>query len=277
MTVKHLSQLQRYHVTSDYGNLSLLSKYRVGFNECANEVVRYLTGTNDVGYEIRTRLLNHLASCLETWNYAGECESQSGQAHKRYSQPEPPTQRKTIIETCPIAKGFPPHMGGEIGLRVTSGSNDHVNINERVHQQFSRQVINNVNRKCTRHLKQNDHNESAISSDKHDRKMAIYMSCCVNGHTSHFNTYCQSRYNTPPNAISELSYCTNMSQSHIKEPLSDHSDVSCFVDRSQQHMKDQEHDSTCAHCLLGLSLDRATVSMTVQPSSDRLWRPWCQF
>lgn len=45
-----------------------ISKYRAGFNECANEVVRYLAESQGVNEEARTRILSHLASLLSPIN-----------------------------------------------------------------------------------------------------------------------------------------------------------------------------------------------------------------
>lgn len=45
-----------------------VSKYRAGFNECANEVVRYLAESQAISDEARTRILSHLASILSPIN-----------------------------------------------------------------------------------------------------------------------------------------------------------------------------------------------------------------
>lgn len=43
---------------------TLSDKYRLGFNECAQEVSRYLGASDDDDAELRARLLNHLANCI---------------------------------------------------------------------------------------------------------------------------------------------------------------------------------------------------------------------
>lgn len=66
MTVKYLQSLQRQQMALAVAtDPNVLSKYRAGFNECANEVSRFVS-RSDYGVEpaIRTRLLNHLSSCL---------------------------------------------------------------------------------------------------------------------------------------------------------------------------------------------------------------------
>lgn len=43
---------------------TVLSKYRAGFNECMNEVTRFLSTSEGVNAEVRSRLLNHLSGCM---------------------------------------------------------------------------------------------------------------------------------------------------------------------------------------------------------------------
>uniref|UniRef100_A0A8C4RY98 Hairy-related 9 n=1 Tax=Erpetoichthys calabaricus TaxID=27687 RepID=A0A8C4RY98_ERPCA len=65
MTVKHLRNLQRAQMTgSSHCRPTVLGKYRAGFNECMNEVTRFLSTCEGVNTEIRSRLLNHLSGCL---------------------------------------------------------------------------------------------------------------------------------------------------------------------------------------------------------------------
>ncbi|XP_030624585.1 hairy-related 9 isoform X1 [Chanos chanos] len=65
MTVKHLRNLQRVQMTAALSaDTTVLSKYRAGFNECMNEVTRFLSTCEGVNAEVRSRLLNHLSGCL---------------------------------------------------------------------------------------------------------------------------------------------------------------------------------------------------------------------
>ncbi|CAB1336829.1 unnamed protein product [Coregonus sp. 'balchen'] len=64
MTVKHLRNLQRVQMTALSADTTVLSKYRAGFNECMNEVTRFLSTSEGVNTEVRSRLLNHLSGCL---------------------------------------------------------------------------------------------------------------------------------------------------------------------------------------------------------------------
>uniref|UniRef100_A0A3B3SSE6 Hairy-related 9 n=1 Tax=Paramormyrops kingsleyae TaxID=1676925 RepID=A0A3B3SSE6_9TELE len=64
MTVKHLRNLHRVQMTALTGDITILSKYRAGFNECMNEVSRFLSTCDGVNTEVKSRLLNHLSSCL---------------------------------------------------------------------------------------------------------------------------------------------------------------------------------------------------------------------
>ncbi|XP_005986052.1 hairy-related 9 [Latimeria chalumnae] len=65
MTVKHLRNLQRAQMTAALSaDPTVLGKYRAGFNECMNEVTRFLSTCEGVNTEVRTRLLSHLSACL---------------------------------------------------------------------------------------------------------------------------------------------------------------------------------------------------------------------
>ncbi|XP_048879475.1 hairy-related 9 [Brienomyrus brachyistius] len=65
MTVKHLRNLQRAQMTGALASdTAVLSKYRAGFNECMNEVTRFLSTCEGVNTEVRSRLLNHLSGCM---------------------------------------------------------------------------------------------------------------------------------------------------------------------------------------------------------------------
>ncbi|KAH9514119.1 hypothetical protein Btru_030314 [Bulinus truncatus] len=55
MAVKHLRQIQRQQV-----NDTLADKYSLGFTACAQEVSKYL----DDDVDLKTKLLNHLANCI---------------------------------------------------------------------------------------------------------------------------------------------------------------------------------------------------------------------
>ncbi|XP_031582260.1 hairy-related 9 isoform X1 [Oreochromis aureus] len=83
MTVKHLRNLQRVQMSAALSaDATVLSKYRAGFNECMNEVTRFLSTSEGVNSEVRSRLLNHLSNCLSqmmSMNYPQQSPSQ--QAH----------------------------------------------------------------------------------------------------------------------------------------------------------------------------------------------------
>ncbi|KPP64142.1 transcription factor HES-4-like [Scleropages formosus] len=65
MTVKHLRNLQRVQMTGALASdTAVLSKYRAGFNECMNEVTRFLSTCEGVNAEVRSRLLGHLSACM---------------------------------------------------------------------------------------------------------------------------------------------------------------------------------------------------------------------
>jgi len=80
MTVKHLRNLQRVQMSAALSaDATVLSKYRAGFNECMNEVTRFLSTSEGVNTEVRSRLLNHLSSCMSqmmSMNYPQQAPSQ---------------------------------------------------------------------------------------------------------------------------------------------------------------------------------------------------------
>uniref|UniRef100_A0A8C6U890 Hairy-related 9 n=1 Tax=Neogobius melanostomus TaxID=47308 RepID=A0A8C6U890_9GOBI len=76
MTVKHLRNLQRVQMTALSADATVLSKYRAGFNECMNEVTRFLSTSEGVNTEVRSRLLSHLSSCMGQMMYPQQAPSQ---------------------------------------------------------------------------------------------------------------------------------------------------------------------------------------------------------
>lgn len=67
MTVKQLRHLQRQHFSASANEEPVVfTKYVMGFQECASEVSRYLSSMAEIEPDIRTRLLNHLATYITT-------------------------------------------------------------------------------------------------------------------------------------------------------------------------------------------------------------------
>lgn len=65
MTVKHLQNLQRRQMAlSIAADPLVVTKYRAGFNECAQEVSRYVNSVDEMDSAVKHRLLNHLATCI---------------------------------------------------------------------------------------------------------------------------------------------------------------------------------------------------------------------
>jgi hypothetical protein len=69
MTVRHLKMVQRQvappcRESGLYSGSELLSKYRAGYHECANEVSRYMASMRGVDAEVQSRLLQHLSQKL---------------------------------------------------------------------------------------------------------------------------------------------------------------------------------------------------------------------
>ncbi|XP_061163261.1 transcription factor HES-1-A-like [Saccostrea echinata] len=69
MTVKHLRNLQRNQLASAIASdPTVVTKFRAGFHECANEVIRYLGTVQNVGTDVKSRLISHLSSCIQSQN-----------------------------------------------------------------------------------------------------------------------------------------------------------------------------------------------------------------
>uniref|UniRef100_H2TKB7 Hairy-related 9 n=1 Tax=Takifugu rubripes TaxID=31033 RepID=H2TKB7_TAKRU len=117
MTVKHLRNLQRVQMTALSADVTVLSKYRAGFNECMNEVTRFLSTSEGVNTEVRSRLLSHLSSCMGqmmSMNYQQQAASQ--QAH--LAQP----LHVQLPSSLPISGGLVPATDGQFAFLIPNPS-----------------------------------------------------------------------------------------------------------------------------------------------------------
>uniref|UniRef100_A0A8D0HRH8 Hes family bHLH transcription factor 4 n=1 Tax=Sphenodon punctatus TaxID=8508 RepID=A0A8D0HRH8_SPHPU len=97
MTVKHLRNLQRAQMTAALSaDPTVLGKYRAGFNECMNEVTRFLSTCEGVNTDVRSRLLGHLSACL------GQIVAMN------YPQPPPPAAGQPAHLAQPLHVQLPP-------------------------------------------------------------------------------------------------------------------------------------------------------------------------
>ncbi|NP_001098284.1 Her6.2 [Oryzias latipes] len=132
MTVKHLRNLQRLHVSAAvHSDPSVLSKYRAGFSECVGEVTRFLSSYEGVNSEARTRLLSHLASCvsqIHTVNVCGPHPGAPGQSAALLPAASGPQTTKSCsqmpasTDTITLFAGFQvvPSPDGQFSLLVPS-------------------------------------------------------------------------------------------------------------------------------------------------------------
>ncbi|KAK2566282.1 Transcription factor HES-1-A [Acropora cervicornis] len=101
MTVQHLKNLKNQQV-SDFpqSNQVSLANYRAGFNQCASEITRLLTGLGNTDSALRTRLLEHLATrCLVTKPVEA--------AETRGHLPQTPCTNPLILPKPPPANSLP--------------------------------------------------------------------------------------------------------------------------------------------------------------------------
>lgn len=65
MTVKHLQAVQRQRFSAAVASdPSVIHKFKTGFNECATEVSRYISGLEGIDTGVKKRLVSHLSSCI---------------------------------------------------------------------------------------------------------------------------------------------------------------------------------------------------------------------
>ncbi|XP_042650563.1 transcription factor HES-4 isoform X1 [Tyto alba] len=126
MTVKHLRNLQRAQMTAALSaDPTVLGKYRAGFNECMNEVTRFLSTCEGVNTDVRTRLLSHLSACLGqivAMNYPPPPPPPAGQPAHLAQQPLhvqlPPAAASAVPVPCKLnpAEALSPKVYGGFQL-----------------------------------------------------------------------------------------------------------------------------------------------------------------
>ncbi|KAM6402522.1 transcription factor HES-4 isoform 2-T2 [Rhynochetos jubatus] len=79
---------------------TVLGKYRAGFNECMNEVTRFLSTCEGVNTDVRTRLLSHLSACL------GQIVAMN--------YPPPPSGQPAHLPQQPLHVQLPPAAAGAV-------------------------------------------------------------------------------------------------------------------------------------------------------------------
>ncbi|CAF3214749.1 unnamed protein product [Rotaria socialis] len=66
MTVKHLRTVYKQKLASAAAvDPTIASKYRAGYGECANEIIRFLTTTPNADLELKTKLITHLSTRIQ--------------------------------------------------------------------------------------------------------------------------------------------------------------------------------------------------------------------
>ncbi|CAF1310235.1 unnamed protein product [Rotaria sordida] len=66
MTVKHLRAVYKHKLaTAAATDPTVASKYRAGYGECANEIIRFLTTTPNADLELKTKLISHLSARIQ--------------------------------------------------------------------------------------------------------------------------------------------------------------------------------------------------------------------
>lgn len=104
MTVKHLRNLQRNQLASAMASdPTVVTKFRAGFHECANEVIRYLGTVQNVGSDVKSRLVSHLSTCLQTQNNTASTENMHTPCQPQQQVPVPsPQQQVNILQPLSV-------------------------------------------------------------------------------------------------------------------------------------------------------------------------------
>lgn len=104
MTVKHLRNLQRNQLASAMASdPTVVTKFRAGFHECANEVIRYLGTVQNVGSDVKSRLVSHLSTCLQTQNNTASTENMHTPCQPQQQVPvTPPQQQVNILQPLSV-------------------------------------------------------------------------------------------------------------------------------------------------------------------------------
>lgn len=104
MTVKHLRNLQRNQLASAMASdPTVVTKFRAGFHECANEVIRYLGTVQNVGSDVKSRLVSHLSTCLQTQNNTAPTENMHTPCQPQQQVPvTSPQQQVNILQPLSV-------------------------------------------------------------------------------------------------------------------------------------------------------------------------------
>nr|CAB3252621.1 E(spl)/hairy-c [Phallusia mammillata] len=90
MTVKYLKNVERQRLSVNLSiDPTIVDKYRAGFSECRNEVMKFLSTCEGVTVDVRTRLLSHLGSCLQSIQSQSNLFDESGLGLEVPSFPSP--------------------------------------------------------------------------------------------------------------------------------------------------------------------------------------------
>lgn len=118
LTVKHLRSLQDHHqqqqqhasqLTSD---ATLNGKYQAGFMECANEVVRYLGQSQSLADDVKSRVIRHLASCIQLSSKVSFSKPiQPSNTAVTFSKPQ---QSSTAMVKCSSMAGGPRNTNSQL-------------------------------------------------------------------------------------------------------------------------------------------------------------------
>lgn len=264
MTVKHLRNLQRNQLASAMASdPTVVTKFRAGFHECANEVMRYLGTVQNVGPDVKSRLVSHLSTCLQTSNNTPSSDN----VHTPVPSCPPPQQVPvTSPQQVNILQPLSVHIPHNANVPSRPQSSEFVYSRQTSppSQTQSPQLLNiaaPVKSECN-----NNHITSPIKSTPISGQFQIIPSNLYNGPVAvYVGQFNQRQSATSPDAMPVFTLqvpANNISPSfHNNSSPQDFSQQQKSKPFAQHHQ--QQHRSAFVECKQG-----------VPEASDNLWRPW---
>ena len=112
MTVKYLQSSQRRQMAmACHVDPQVVDKFKAGFNDCANEVTRYLNTVDGIDGNIRRGIVQHLTTCI-TSLHTHVAPLAFPALYQQQQQQHPQTQQQTPQHTLPPMNFVDPTVFG---------------------------------------------------------------------------------------------------------------------------------------------------------------------
>ncbi|KAL5015443.1 hypothetical protein ScPMuIL_009713 [Solemya velum] len=116
MTVKHLKTVQRHHGSASASSDPLvMSNYRAGFNECLNEVSRFLRSGEHVNSGVKEQMMTHLANCVNRVPSVPQADVDRTRSHERHAIEQRTLLRGYVYSPDAVQMcGIPPNCNTQL-------------------------------------------------------------------------------------------------------------------------------------------------------------------